>query len=447
MTTDETHVHRSFVGMRFQQALVLPLILALVLGGCRKDADNERPGIKIISPSENASLIIPDTLLVTVEARDDAGLERVSVTLLDQNNVPVVAGSSAAASGKVATVTLALPVTDEQITSGVYKLFATASDGELTGKDWINLHVSAAPLRLRAVFTVTEPAPGSTALYRTDSTGQTAVAQTWPIDLAGADISSAAQRLFIAGGVSGDLLALSPDGLGTVWSRPNLSSTGIPWFTSVDVCGDGRVYVGHADGSIRGFLAGNGTGGTGGTLPEMFRTLQCITMGDLLLATERHFVTGEHRLGIYYWQSGTLASTQALDAEPVALFPRDAGHALIFGNRNGQGRVLDRTLAGSGTWEAYTWPSPITAVVRLSDLNWLVALANGDLQRFTYNNIGSIPIGTTPVLTAMAFDPVSGRVYGGSDGQVILIDPVNGTTSPGWTVDGSVRKVLPLLNR
>ncbi len=433
--------------MRYQQALLLPLLLAAILGACKKERGNAKPQVAIISPPENASVSIPDTLLVKIEASDDRGLQQVAVTLVDQDNVPVLAGVSATAHGTSATMTLELPIIDEQLASGAYKLYATASDGELIGKDWRNLHVSAAPLRLRAVFTVTEPAPGNVALYRTDSTGQTTLARTWPIDLAGAGISAAAQRLFIAGGVSGDLQALEPDGLGTVWSRPNLSSTGIPWFTSMDVCADGRVYVGQADGTIQGFLAGNGTGGAGGTLPEMFRALQAVTMGDLLLATERHFVTGEHRLGIYYPQSGTMASTQVLDVDPVALFPRDAGHALIFGNRSGQGRVLDRTLSGGGTWEAYSWPSPITAVVRLSELTWLVALANGDLERFTYNTIGSIHIGNSPVLGTMALDPVNGRVYGGTDGQVLLIDPMNGTTAPGWPVDGQVRKVLPLTNR
>lgn len=433
--------------MRFQQALALWLFLGVAFGGCRKEVANEKPRVTFLSPAEGASFGVPDTLVVKVQATDDKGLSEVFISLLDQNNIPVIPGTSASASGTSATVTLAFPVTDEQLTSGVYKLLATASDGQLTGKDWRNIHISAAPLRLRAVFTLARPGPGSVALYRTDSTGLTSLANLWSIDLAGAAINSRAGRLFVAGGVSGDLQALDTDGLNPVWSRPNLSSIGIPWFTSADLCDDGRLYVGHADGTIRGFQPSNGTGGTGGTMPEQFRCLQSATVGDLLLTTERHFVSGEHRLGIYYWQSGTMAATQPLNVEPVALYPRGSSHALIFGNRNGQGRVLDRTLAGGGTWEAYDWPAPITAVVQVSDLTWLVALSNGDLQRFTYGGSGALSIGTTPVLATMAWDPVNGWVYGGADGEVVLINPMTGNTSPGWTVNGAVLKVLPLFNR
>lgn len=415
--------------------------------GCRKEAANEKPHISILSPAGDASVSIPDTLLVTVAATDDIGLERVAIGLLDQNYIPVIPGTSVPASGTSATVTLALPITSEQLASGVYKLMATASDGSLVGRDWHDLHITAAPLRLQAVFTVTEPAPGTLSLFRTDSTGQTTVAGSWPMDFAGAAVSSSAQRVFVAGSVTGNLKALAPDGQSLVWDRPNLAPPGFPWFTSVDLCDNGYLYVGHADGTIRGFRPGDGSGGSGATMPETFHCLQSTTMGDLLLTTERHFVTGEHRVGIYYWRSGTMAATQPLDLEPVGLFPRDAGHALIFGNRNGVGRVLDRTLNGGGNWEAYTWQAPITAVERVSGLTWLVALANGDLQRFTYGGTGSLSIGSGPVLGTMAMDPLNGWVYGGTEGQVVLIDPLNGTFTDGWAVNGTVRKVLPLLNR
>ncbi|MBZ0205743.1 MAG: hypothetical protein K8H89_05425 [Flavobacteriales bacterium] len=433
--------------MRYQQALFLPVLFGVLLGGCRKDPANEAPRITIITPAENASITIPDTVVVTVEASDDQGLSGISVSLLDQNNIPVVDAVSASASGTSATITLALPISSEQLTSGTYKLFATVSDGSLSGKDVQSLHVTAVPLRVRAVFTLSVPGSGIVALYRTDSTGQTSLSTTWPTDLGGAAISSAAQRLFIAGGSSGDLRAYHPDGLNIAWQRPNLSSIGAPWFTSVDLCADGRLYVGYDDGTLRGFTPSNGTGGFTATLPAQFRTEQAITTGDLVVCTERNFVTQEQRLSMYYQLSGAMQETQPLNLTPVRAFIRGTDHALIFGNRDGSGRALERTLSGGGTWEAYTWTSPITAVEQVAFNTWVVALANGDLQRFTYGGTGSLSIATTPVLNTLAYDAVNGWVYGGADGQVLAIDPGTGTIAGGWTVNGEVRYVLPLLNR
>lgn len=419
----------------------------LLWGGCRKEAPNERPSVVIVSPSEFSSVTVPDTLLVEVSATDDRGLEQVSVTLLDQHNIPVVPTVHAAAEGTSATLTLALPVVSEQLYSGLYKLFATASDGSLTGKDFMSIHLTAAPLRLRAVFTLATSAAGTTQLYRTDSTGHTALAASYGFELGGAAVGSSAQRLVVAGGPSGDLFAMEPDGLSSVWTLPNQGPIGAPWFTSVDLCSDGLLYVGQDDGTIRAMGMLNGTGGMVAALPEWYRTQQAITTDELLITTQRHFIQGNHRLGINFRSSGVQASHQPLDLAPVGLFLRDGDHALIFGNRNGQGLVLDRTLSGGGSWEAYSWPSPITAVASVGGPAWLVGLANGDLQRFTYGGAGSLGLGNTPALSAMAYDPLNGWVYAGAGSQVLAVDPNNGQVQSLWTVDGAVLRVLPLYNR
>lgn len=433
--------------MRYEQALLLPAICGVLLGACKKEPGNEAPHITITAPAEGSSCAVPDTLVITLEASDDIGLTQVAVSLLDQDQIPAGPSASRTVSGKNISVSLAMPILSEQLPSGDYTLYATAYDGNLIGNDFQTLHVSAVPLRVRAVYTVAESA-GNTILYKTDSMGQTTSAATWPMDLGGAAASSAAQLLFVSGGAEGDFRALSPEGLATSWQLPNLGAIGAPWFTSVDVCADGRVYVGLDNGTLRGFVAGTGTGTCTATLPEQFRATGAITVGDLLISTERHFVTHEERIGIHYRNTGALQTTQPLDMEPVRIFDRDGGqHLLIFGNRNGQGVVQDRALAGGGGWEPYQWTTEITAVEQTAPGTWLVALANGDLQRFTFSNAGSLSIGTTPVLNSMAINEVTGLVYGSADGQVVQINPATGAVSQAWSVAGNVRKVLPLLNR
>ena len=433
--------------MRYQQVLSFLVLFPALFSACKKEAANEAPHIDILAPSEDASCTLPDTLHVALEASDDHGLVQVAVTLLDHDDIPVVNAVSASVSGTYASITLALPIISEQLESGDYKLLATVTDGTLNGKDVRNIHVTAVPLRLRAVFTVVEAGANNVALYRTDSTGQTALAMNWPMDLGGAAISSRAQRFYIAGGTSGDLLALSPEGLGTIWQQANLSPVGAPWFTSVDLCADGRLYVGEDDGTLRGFTANNGSAVFNATLPEQFRSEQTITSGDLVICTERHFITQEQRLGMYFRFSGASQQTQPLDLVPVRIFERDADHVLIFGNRDGHGRVQDRNVAGGGGWEPYIWPHTISAVERVASGTWLVALSNGDLQRFTSGNAGSVSIATTPELNTLTYDQVNGIVYGGADGHVLAINPSTGAVVPGWSVNGSVRYVLPLLNR
>lgn len=433
--------------MRYEQALLLPAFFALCCTACKKDQTDEAPHVRILSPADGASITLPDTLLVTLQATDDLGLEHLSVSLLDQNYIPVVAGVGAAVSGTSATVTLALPILSEQLASGDYKLFASVTDGTNSGKDFHALQVTAVPLRLRAVFTLTSPGTGSTALYRTDSAGQTLQAGLWPMDLGGAAISAGAQQLYVAGGATGNLQAVLPANLGLAWQLPNLSNNGLSWFTSLDLCTDGRLYVGQGDGSLRGYIAATGTGVMTAMLPELFRSQQAVTSGDLVICAERHFVTQEERIGIYFRQSGALQQLQALDLLPVRMFASGPDQLLVFGNRNGQGHVQARSIADGGGWEPYTWPGTITAVEQTGPGTWLVALSSGSLQRFTLANAGSVGIASTPVLHALAYDAVNQWVYGGADGQVFIINPGTGAVAPGWAVTGTVVRVLPLLNR
>ena len=222
------------------------------------------------------------------------------------------------------------------------------------------------------------------------------------------------------------MLAHTVNDLGDPLATTQPSPLGAPWFTSVDLCADGRIYVGDNDGMLRGYEAANGTGVFNATLPVNFRAEQAITVNDLLLCTVRQFVTQEQQLALFQRSSGAPQGTQSLNIVPVRMFERDADHVLVFGNQSGQGRVLDRNILGGGSWEASVWQSTITTVEQVGTSTWIVALANGDLQRFTYDNDGSLSIGATPVLNDLDYDPASGALFGGADGQVIAIDPGNG---------------------
>lgn len=442
-----TPVHRYFVVMRYQRSALLLISGALVLVSCKKDVENEAPRISIVAPVNGSTLVLPDTLLVTVDVSDDQRVEQVTVSLLDANNITATAAVVAVPGTNPATLTLALPVTSEQMESGLYKILATADDGEIDSKDFHTIQVVAIPARLRSLYSICVPDANTVALYRTDSIGQTTLATSWPMDLGGGAVSSKAQLIYVAGGATGPLSALSPDFLTNAWQVANLSNSATPWFTSVDLCADGRLYVGDGSGVLRGYIATSGTGVFNAILPPDFRAQQTLVINDLVLCYERHYVTDEMRLIQFQRSSGATQQDMFLDMEPVQMFERDADHVLIFGNSGGQGRVKDLAFASNSGWEAYAWPSPITAVAQLDGSTWLVALEDGSIERYTYSTAGSLHIADMAVLHDLAFDPVNGVVYGAGDGQVIAIDPQTGTIMATYPMVGTVSKVLPLFNR
>lgn len=129
------------------------------------------------------------------------------------------------------------------------------------------------------------------------------------------------------------------------------------------------------------------------------------------------------------------------------MFRRDDTHALLFGNQADEGVVEDRDIPNGGGWEPYSWSSAISAVEQVDPNTFLVALADGRIERFTYSNAGSIVIGNLPAVNDLTYEPVSGLVYTASANEVIAIDPQNGGVAFSHSIGQPVRYVLPLLNR
>jgi hypothetical protein len=417
------------------------------MAACKKEAANQPPQVQILSPEENHSFTVPDTLQVQLAISDDEQVLQATATLLDQNNVPVVPGVSAAPGVGQGNITLALPVIDAQLESGPYKILATASDGELTSKQLLPVLLNAVPLRLRAVFTVVQTGLAEVAVHRTDSLGQTVLAGSWSMDLGGAAVSPEAQQLYVAGATTGPLLALDAELLQPEWQLPNQSSAGFPWFTGVDLGADGRLLVGSGDGTLRSLTASNGMGGAVAQLPTDFRALLSLTQDGLIATVMEHRITHEKRLASFYAASGTPADNVMLTLDPVALLPDQDGYVLLFGSSGGQGVVQRRAMSGSGQSDLYAWPSPVVAAVAAGAGRWVVSLANGELRTFTWPGTGSTLLATGLPLAQLAYDPVGGSVYGAGGGLLYQLDPGTGAQLNSWPVSGEPRKVLCLLNR
>ena len=433
--------------MGYQRSVLFVLLFALVLSACRKEPANEPPHISIITPTENYSINVPDTVTITLSISDDHGVEHVTATLVDQNNIPVVAGVFATPANGQGMITLELPVVSQQLESGTYKILATASDGELSSLQLLPVYLNAVPPRLRAVFTLSQQSANSLALYRTDSLGQTDQITTWPMDFGGAAVSSAAQMLYVAGGLTGPFQALNADNLAESWQVANQSTLGYPWFTGVDLGADGRVVVGTFDGTLRSYIAGNGTGGMVAHSPTDFHPLQSVIAGNLIISVIEHRITHEKRLCTFFNGSGVIFEIHVLTLDPVWIAPIDDEQLLLFGNNNGQGVAQRKSITGVSYSDLYTWSSPIIAASQAGPGVWAVSLANGELRRFTYPNTSSLLIASGLNIQQLAYDEVNGVLYGSGDGQLRAIDPQTGAVLASWPIAGEVKKVLCLLNR
>ncbi len=436
-----------FATMRYQHLALVGVLGLAVLASCKKDEEKRAPQVTIIAPANGSDLSVPDTLRVSADVSGDDGVDRVVVSLSNTNGIPVVPPVTVIPSSNPARIEVELPLTSDAIATGDYTLEVKALAGEASGKDFRMVQLQSTPLRLRQVVVITRPDANTIAIHRIDSTGALGLANTVIMDLGGAIVSSAAQVIGIMGTVQGPLIAFAPDGQQVRWQKPNLGNSGIAWFTSIDMAADGLIYVGTTDGGLRGYSGATGSTAAVINLTTGYRSERTARVNDKVVVAEVDVTGSIHRLAVHLASSGVQVGDQLLDKSVVALHPRDDAHVLLFGNRGGQGVVEDRNIVGGGGWEPYAWPSPITAAERVDANTFLVALADGQLERFTYSNAASLTIATVPDIRDLHLEPISGLVYVAAGTQVLTINAQTGVIGTSWSIGSPVEYAMPLLNR
>ena len=440
-------VQHYFAAMGYQHRLVLAALVAVVAVSCKKEEEERAPMVTIVAPGNGFDLSVPATLNVVADVSGEQDIDEVSFTITDANGVPIMEPFSVVPASNPARLEVGIQITSDLIADGDYTLTVQASSGDARGKDYAEIDIIGAPLRLRRVLVIGQPDAGSVSVHVIDSTGAVSLANTLLMDLGDAAVSSAAHTLAVMGAVEGPLVAFAPDGIQVPWQKPNLGGSGTPWFTSLDLCEDGRYYVGTTDGSLRGYNAVTGATERVISLLTNYRAQRTCIVNERLLVAQVDQTGSTWRLGIYQASSGAMTGDPTLEQVVVAMFRRNDTHVLLFGNRDGHGVLEDHDVESGGGWEPYQWTSTVIAVERVDANTLLVALADGKLERFTYSNAGSVTIANIADMRDLSLDPVSGLVYVAAGTSVSAVNPQNGQITSSYSVGSPVHYVLPLLNR
>ncbi len=438
---------RYFATMGYQHRLVLAALVTIAVTSCKKEEDAQPPVVTIVAPGNGFDLSVPDTLNVVADISGDQDIDEVSFTITNASGIVIMEPLIVTPASNPARVEVALPITSDLIASADYTLMVQANSGDARGKDYAQIDIIGTPLRLRRLLVIGQPDAGSVSIHVIDSTGTVSLANTLLMDLGGAAVSSAGRTFVVMGTVQGPLVAFAPDGIQVPWQKPNLGNSGIPWFTSLDLCADGRYYAGTTDGSLRGYNVVSGATERVVSLPANFRAGSASIVDQRLVVALVDQTGSAWRLGVYQATSGAMVAEHVLEEAVTAMFKRGDTHVLLFGNRDGHGVVEDHDVENGGGWEPYQWNSTITAVEQTDANTHLVALADGSLERFTYSNAGSVTVANIPDVRDLSMDPVSGLVYVAAGTSVLAINPQNGLIASNYAIGSPVHHVLPLLNR
>lgn len=412
---------------------------------CKKDKDETPPVVDIVSPSPGATFAIPDTIEVRVQVSDDRAVESLTVELLSPSGAVVASGGSQSIDAASGTYDFTLILTDERQPGGDHTIVARARDGANDARDFVEVNVLEAPLRLRALFLAPTFSEESTTITRIDSSGAASPFIT-VADFNGIAVDGNTQHLFVAGSRYAPLQAIPTANSANAWQVNAPGNDQPEQFTALVVDPtDKRVYYATRDGFIRGWTGEGLQRFTAECLPD-HRCEAIVVMEDEVATWQRAIVGGASRI-VTYTQAETVFEQLPAQHERIALFHRSGSSLLHFANAQGEGLIADINVTAGGSPDIRTFPGEaIRAVVRVNTNQYIVALTDR-LVRFDRPSQTVSPLTTGISADALAYEAATGSLYVATGTTLLTMDPNTGTTvsssSPGFTIG----HILPLLNR
>ncbi|MCB0790616.1 MAG: hypothetical protein H6595_09335 [Flavobacteriales bacterium] len=429
---------------RDQQRALLFACTAGILLSCRKDGDSTPPLVTIIAPVDGAMLQVPQSFLVRVQVQDDHLVESVGFTLLNADHL-AIASDGGQVGEPSALVERYLSVEDERWPSGPVTLIVRASDGTTETRAYVHMQLTAAPLRLKAVFAI--GGSGPLQVQRIDSTYQVTQWTFLAQDFGGMALSSNDQRLVIAGSVSGPITSVDVNTAGVAWQIANTNNDPQSWITALDHPRNGPMLTSFRSGAITGYHAATGSVAfTTYAMPD-HESRRATIIEDQLISDQIDPNAGTRRLVRYQASSGALIGSTGSDLTVRYFSSLGDGWMLLFGNRSGDGVVQAHRLDLSANWEPRVFPGePVVDAVGTSTGVVVMALPDR-LVRYTYADNGAVTIATGIAASSICYDAANGELLA-LDGQTIVrLDPTTGTTLGGISLLGSANHIGALFNR
>ncbi|MCB0429157.1 MAG: hypothetical protein H6585_00360 [Flavobacteriales bacterium] len=393
---------------------LLCALCAVLLFGCAKDKDVNDPVVTWTQPAVASSYDVGDSVEVDAWVEDDVQLTSVRVSIVNPSLVAVLpVAVTPVEEYKRRGIRMSIPLDDVHLLSGKHFVLIYASDGVNETRSFREIYIHAFPPEREAIYALTDR-NGKPVVVRYDSIATEVITGTG--DYSTAAINSWDHQLYLCGRATGDLEAYRLSDHQLAWLKSG--QTNLPWNTFEGVyVNDRTCYALYRDGRIIGFdLFGNAV--FNATVTEGYRPVFLFQHADKLVCVEKENVGGKEKFVLINTVGGVGLQEALLDFAVVRVFTRDSDHLMVFGNRSGQGVIMEYTLSQNGFWEPHTLPAGVLSDAVQVDANtYLVSMADG-IRKFTYNPLGLVDYIPGVSVQCMAYDSASDEVITGS-GQVL----------------------------
>ncbi|MFZ6052918.1 Ig-like domain-containing protein [Halocola ammonii] len=430
--------------------LTTTLFCALIsTTGCKKE-DTEAPSVDITFPTGNPTYNVLDTIEVAAQVEDNEGIESVSFSLTNSGNATVASGTFISAGGNASDEFVGvIPVTNIQLSSGVYFINVVASDGKNEGRDFLEIQLNEVPLEREAVLVFSRSATSDLQVDTLGENNELATATNFSSDFTFGAANSHSQTVLITGEQFDGASVLNFPDFELISQAPSLNESSEPFYNDLYLSSfDNDFYVTSRDDRIRSY---NGVGNQQLIIQTQnnFRPFEIAANEDHIFVEEVQIGNGNRRLSIYNRSSGTFFQSAPTQFDFVDIETVDSDRTLLAANdQDGNGRVIFYIFNGNYFDEINsTLPDgAIHDLCKVDDNNFLIAHDDGI---FRYSLVNNNIYNVSPGIAAehLAYDRATGAIFASEGNEFHAISYQTGSTVATYSVDNPIEGIDVMYNK
>jgi hypothetical protein len=298
--------------------------IILALGSCMQDEDVRDPEIIFYNPEAGYTVYMPDTINVSVEINDDQVIRTVILSLVNENNTPVIESKYYYPNTKEFFIQTTMPLTDKSMASGPYSLLVTASDGNNAKNKFREITIHEIPKEIMAYIAVTGQFDYKSTIVRLNPAFETDTQFVFPEGYLLAGVHSLWEKFFFVTGEPSEIIAIDPATFETAW----LIAAAPPRQIITAILTDNELVFSTANGDA-GIISGDGTI-TLRTVSFENKKIQCLAADNRYIYAAHVSLSGDiHELTVFYRVSGEIR-TQILVAGEITNLVAERDKVLVF---------------------------------------------------------------------------------------------------------------------
>lgn len=395
------------------------LALAIPLFSCNKEAEQGiAPIISMVSPIENQSFVVSDTIEIAAVITHPARIDFVSVAVVNENLTTVLPVQEFYPTGTAYTLVTKIIIGNLLLESGKYFIRVKAGFGGQIATGWTEISITAAERVVESILAVCSNQPGEYQLCDIGRNWTTTQRFAFDGDYLGSAINARTMMFYSCGNITGSLNAWSMDDNLLKWTVPAIADPPLPYFTNIYAAGE-EVYTATRDAFITGYDA-SGMSVFKSQLYTNGYFNAMVSYKSSLIAVFEPFNALFNKLIVFNFPGGTFFQSLDFQGSVVKIAEVETDHLLVFMNLDDGSAIYDYQVSENRMVRLKVFPEgPITGVA-MSGTSHAFISVQGGIFRYRYADNSLVKYLSAVGVRCMADDYLTNSLYIATDNDIAV---------------------------